>query len=206
VIIEIVVRGIKRDGGVDLQQALGVGVGFLHPPKIHGRDTGLGLVERQLEGRMGLQVRAGHPALGQVPRCFPGEAECEGGVVVLAPRSPMFVVTDAETIGASDIEVLVALAEQIDPACRAPQRHAYPSGHGLAGEQPLEGRMKAFGKSGEPGVHAQVHSAVCGGGTRGLILAPSPGRPTRRGSRTGRPGLPRERRAASLRRAGAGSL
>ncbi len=33
---------------------------------------------------------------------------------------------------------------------------------------------------------------------------PSPGRPTRRGSRTGRPGLPRERRAASLRRAGAG--
>jgi hypothetical protein len=33
---------------------------------------------------------------------------------------------------------------------------------------------------------------------------PGPGRPTRRGSRTGRPGLPRERRAASLRRAGAG--
>ncbi|RYG58092.1 MAG: hypothetical protein EON56_00705 [Alphaproteobacteria bacterium] len=33
---------------------------------------------------------------------------------------------------------------------------------------------------------------------------PSPGRPTQRGSRTGRPGLPRERRAASLRRAGAG--
>lgn len=35
-------------------------------------------------------------------------------------------------------------------------------------------------------------------------VTPSPGRPTRCGSRTGRTGLPRERRAASLRRAGAG--
>ena len=33
---------------------------------------------------------------------------------------------------------------------------------------------------------------------------PSPGRPTRSRSRTGRPGLPRERRAASLRRGGVG--
>lgn len=37
-------------------------------------------------------------------------------------------------------------------------------------------------------------------------VMPSPSRPTRRGSRTGRLGLPRQRRAASLMRAGAGGL
>lgn len=66
----------------------------------------------------------------------------------------MLVVTGTEAVSASNVEVAVALAEQIHPPIRTPQGHPHPARHGFTGEQPLESGMKTLGKGSEAWMHA----------------------------------------------------
>lgn len=123
---EVVVSGFQHNRRVYFQETLTIRVRFLHPSKLHGRNTVARFSERAGEDGIALQSPPRRAALDQVARGVASELKGERCIVCL-PR-PMFAMPSAKTVGPPDVEVIFTLAEQVDAATRHIERKPDLSG------------------------------------------------------------------------------